>query len=159
MSHPSNNPPHRIILVAPNHPSNKSTSKNIRTGYKKAYLVNIRAWLMYLYMRNGKHKIRVLPQHTSYVHRATVRAMCWISTNNSCYGSTSVLRWHISFNSVVVAIHLLLHDRAGTLASLLYKAEKPSVRPSVGTFFVTHVAPWFRLGSTPDLLEMKRPYS
>ena len=24
-----------------------------------------------------------------------------------------------------------LHDRAGTLASLLYKAEKPSVRPSV----------------------------
>ena len=23
-----------------------------------------------------------------------------------------------------------LHDRAGTLASLLYKAEKPSVRPS-----------------------------
>ena len=28
----------------------------------------------------------------------------------------------------MVAIHLLLHDRAGTLASLLYKAEKPSVR-------------------------------
>ena len=27
-----------------------------------------------------------------------------------------------------------LHDRAGTLASLLYKAEKPSVRPSVCIF-------------------------
>ena len=26
---------------------------------------------------------------------------------------------------------LLLHDRAGTFASLLYKAEKPSVRPSI----------------------------
>ena len=25
----------------------------------------------------------------------------------------------------------ILHDRAGTFASLLYKAEKPSVRPSV----------------------------
>ena len=51
-------------------------------------------------MRNGKHKIRVLPQHISYVHLATVRAMYWISTNNLCYGSTSVLRWHISSNSV-----------------------------------------------------------
>ena len=28
-----------------------------------------------------------------------------------------------------------LHDRAGTLASLLYKAEKPSVRPSVCLHF------------------------
>ena len=28
-----------------------------------------------------------------------------------------------------------LHDRAGTLASLLYKAEKPSVRPSVRLHF------------------------
>ena len=40
---------------------------------------------------------------------------------------------------------------------LLYKDEKPSVRPSVGSFFVTHVAPSFRLGSTPDMLDMKRP--
>ena len=64
---------------------------------------------MYLYMRNGKHKIRVLPQHTSYVHIATVRAMFWISTNNSCYGSTSMLRWHISFNSVeAIAIYNFL---------------------------------------------------
>ena len=55
---------------------------------------------MHLYMRNGKNKIRVLPQHISYVHLATVRAMYWISTNNLCYGSTSVLRWHISSNSV-----------------------------------------------------------
>ena len=30
-----------------------------------------------------------------------------------------------------ISICLLLHDRAGTLASLLYKAEKPSVCPSV----------------------------
>ena len=29
----------------------------------------------------------------------------------------------------MVAIHLLLHDTAGALASLLYKAEKPSVCP------------------------------
>ena len=55
---------------------------------------------MHLYMRKGKNKIRVLPQHISYVHLATVRAMYWISTNNLCYGSTSVLRWHISSNSV-----------------------------------------------------------
>ena len=34
---------------------------------------------------------------------------------------------HIEINVIAVAIHLLLHDRAGTLASLLYKAEKPSV--------------------------------
>ena len=57
---------------------------------------------MHLYMRNGKNKICVLPQHISYVHLATVRAMYWISTNNLCYGSTSVLRWHISSNSVAV---------------------------------------------------------
>ena len=30
-----------------------------------------------------------------------------------------------------------LHDRAGTLASLLYKAEKPSVRPSVRLHFLS----------------------
>ena len=59
---------------------------------------------------------------------------------------------HIEVNVIVVANHLLLHDRAGTLASLLYKDEKPSV----GTFSGTHFAPWFQRGSTPDLLEMKR---
>ena len=44
-----------------------------------------------------------------------------------------------------------LHDRAGTLASLLYKAEKPSVR----TFQVWRSVsrPWLH-GLTPDLLEM-----
>ena len=31
-----------------------------------------------------------------------------------------------------------LHDRAGTFASLLYKAEKPSVRPSVCSFWHAH---------------------
>ena len=30
-----------------------------------------------------------------------------------------------------------LHNRAGTLASLLYKAEKPSVRPSVRLHFLS----------------------
>ena len=38
-----------------------------------------------------------------------------------------------------------LHDRAGTFASLLYKAEKPSVCPSVHNFLVewiSAVAPW-----------------
>ena len=34
-----------------------------------------------------------------------------------------------------VSNHLLLHDRAGTFASLLYKAEKPSVRLSVRPHF------------------------
>ena len=55
----------------------------------------------------------------------------------------------------MVAIHLLLHDRAGTLASLLYKDEKPSVCPSV-----RHVglSPFLH-GLTCDLLEMKRPTS
>ena len=38
---------------------------------------------------------------------------------------------NIEINVIAVAIHLLLLDRAGTLASLLYKAEKPSVCPSV----------------------------
>ena len=42
-----------------------------------------------------------------------------------------MLSLHIEINVIAVAIHLLLHDRAGTLASLLYKAEKPSLRPSV----------------------------
>ena len=44
-----------------------------------------------------------------------------------------------------------LHDRAGTLASLLYKAEKPSVR----TFQVWRSVSWPWLhGLTSDLLEM-----
>ena len=38
---------------------------------------------------------------------------------------------HIEINVIAVAIHLLLHDRAGTLASLLYKGKKPSVYLSV----------------------------
>ena len=33
-----------------------------------------------------------------------------------------------------------LHDRTGTLASLLYKAEKPSVYPSVHTFLATSIS-------------------
>ena len=37
------------------------------------------------------------------------------------------LRGHHAFSYVAYT----LHDRAGTLASLLYKAEKPSVRLSV----------------------------
>ena len=40
----------------------------------------------------------------------------------------------------MVAIHLLLHDRAGTLASLLYKAEKPFLRPSVRSFLVEWIS-------------------
>ena len=44
-----------------------------------------------------------------------------------------------------------LHDRAGTLASLLYKAEKPSVRLSV-CLTVTPIAQWFVRGSTWDLV-------
>ena len=38
---------------------------------------------------------------------------------------------------------------------LLYKGEKLSVRPSVGTFFVTLITLPSRDVSTPDLLEMK----
>ena len=38
---------------------------------------------------------------------------------------------YIKLNAIVVGIHLLLHDRAGTLASLLYKSEKLSVCPYV----------------------------
>ena len=46
-----------------------------------------------------------------------------------------------------------LHDRAGTLASLLYKAEKPSVCLSVcpSTNFVTEVTRLFQHGTTWDL--------
>ena len=43
-----------------------------------------------------------------------------------------------------------------TFASLLYKDEMLSVRLSA-VFFGTHVAPRFMHGSTPDLLDMKRP--
>ena len=43
-----------------------------------------------------------------------------------------------------------LHDRAGTLASLLYKAEKPSVRLTV-----TPVSKQCQHRSKRDLLEMK----
>ena len=52
-------------------------------------------------------------------------------------------------------IHLFLHDRAGTSASLLYKDEKPSVCLSVRTFFVTLITLPSSDVSTPDLLEMK----
>ena len=47
-----------------------------------------------------------------------------------------------------------LHDRAGTLASLLYKAEKPSVRPSV-CIFGTQITQPCQHGLKRDLLEMK----
>ena len=43
-----------------------------------------------------------------------------------------------------------LHDRAGTLASLLYKAEMTSVRPSV-CLTVTPIAQWFLRGWTWNL--------
>ena len=43
-----------------------------------------------------------------------------------------------------------LHDRAGTLASLLYKAKKPSVRPSV-CLTVTPLTQLSLHGSTWDL--------
>ena len=43
------------------------------------------------------------------------------------------------------------------MVHLLYKDKKPSVRPSVGTFFRPSVSPWFLPGSTPDMLDMKRP--
>ena len=52
------------------------------------------------------------------------------------------------------------HHVAGVcskMSYLLYKDEKPSVRPSVGTFFRPSVSPWFLPGSTPDMLDMKRP--
>ena len=45
--------------------------------------------------------------------------------------------------------HLTTIDINLCLVFQLYKDEKPSVLPSVGTFFATHIAPWFRLGSTP----------
>ena len=45
-----------------------------------------------------------------------------------------------------------LHDRAGTLASLLYKAEKPSVRLSA--LFWRSVSRPRLHGSTSDLLEV-----
>ena len=51
-----------------------------------------------------------------------------------------------------------LHDRAGTLASLLYKAEKPSVHPSV-CLTVTPVSQLCQHRSKRDLLEMKAEYS
>ena len=54
----------------------------------------------------------------------------------------------------MVAIHLLLHDRAGTLAIYYIKTKS---RLSVGNFSCTHFSPWFQLGLTPDLLNMKCP--
>ena len=46
-----------------------------------------------------------------------------------------------------------LHDRAGTLASLLYKAEKPSVFPSA--LFGTLISQPCQRGLKWDLLEKK----
>ena len=45
-------------------------------------------------------------------------------------------------------IHLFLHDRAGASASLLYNAEKPSVRPSVRLRhgIISVVSAWIHLG-------------
>ena len=50
-----------------------------------------------------------------------------------------------------------LHDRAGTLASLLYKAEKPSVCLSVcpSALFGTLITQPCQHGLKRDLLEMK----
>ena len=50
-----------------------------------------------------------------------------------------------------------LHDRAGTLASLLYKAEMTSVRLSV-CLTVTSIAQWFMRGSTWDLVYVELCY-
>ena len=47
-----------------------------------------------------------------------------------------------------------LHDRAGTFASLLYKAEKPSVSPSV-CLTVTPVSQPCQHRLKRDLLEME----
>ena len=47
---------------------------------------------------------------------------------------------------------MYLHDRAGALASLLYKAEKLSVCPSVG---VTLTSQLCQHGLKRDLLELK----
>ena len=47
-----------------------------------------------------------------------------------------------------------LHDRAGTLASLIYKAEKPSVCLSV-CIFGTQITQLCLHRSKRDLLEMK----
>ena len=51
------------------------------------------------------------------------------------------------FSCTIGQVHLLV----------LYKDEKPSVRLSVGNFFWPSVSPWFLPGSTPDMLDMKRP--
>ena len=57
---------------------------------------------------------------------------------------------------ICLATPMHLHDRAGKLASLLYKAEKPSVRLSVclsALFVRSGSQPWLH-GSTSDLLDV-----
>ena len=58
---------------------------------------------------------------------------------------------------ICLATPMHLHDRAGKLASLLlYKVEKPSVRPSVclsALFWPSGSRPWLH-GSTSDLLDV-----
>ena len=54
-----------------------------------------------------------------------------------------------------VGICVLLHDRAGTFASLLYKAEKPSVRPHFRRIFVSRGSQPSVHVSASNLLEMK----
>ena len=52
---------------------------------------------------------------------------------------------------------MCLHDRAGTLVSILYKAEKPSVRLSVhpSALFGTLISQPCQQGLKRDLLETK----
>ena len=53
-------------------------------------------------------------------------------------------------------VHMPRQENTKHTDNLLYKDKMLSVRLSA-VFFGTHVAPWFMHGSTPDLLDMKRP--
>ena len=70
-------------------------------------------------------------------------------------------RFALSYMKRLHIVEPLLKDIPYTgLNTLIYYIKAKSRLPiclSVGTFSGTHFALWFQRGSTPDILDMKRP--
>ena len=68
----------------------------------------------------------------------------------------------LSYLVVTLSLSIIFQLRNKCMRIYYIKAKSRlsiclSVCLSVGTFSGTHFAPWFQRGSTPDILDMKRP--